>query len=483
MPCPDVLPAVLGLAGPRFVLGHYLPDGPDSPGGITPFASGPRTDGNSDAAIRGPQARAAYGVTGAGVRIGIMSDSFNLLGGMAADIANGDLPAGVTILKEGPSGSHDEGRAMADLVHRIAPDAKLYFYTATASEADFATGITALQNAGCNIIVDDVAYLDEPFFQDGNAVQVAVENAIAKGVSYFTAASNVGTNYIQQSFKGVAATYPGLPAKATVQNFAASGAAQTYASVSIPTGGQIQLDLQWDQPFASIGKGHSSANSLGLALYSLSGQLLAAASVNCTGGNPVQTLTYKNSTGSTSFRLVVWQNGGSAPPGQFKIINYGSGTLTGSGAGQGSGSVIGHELVPGANTVGAVAWSSTKAFGGSNAIEPFSSVGMGTILYDSNGNRLATPISSSKVNFTAPDGSLTSVFAPFYGTSAAAPNAAAVAALVLQADPDLTPAQVTSVLAQTASASGGGASAIGAGLLQADSAVQMALSMLRGSGH
>lgn len=477
---PDVLPldpAALDLPAPTFVLGSMLAMATTAASSTAPR----QTDDNSDIAVRGPQARAKYGVTGSGIRIGILSDSFNLLGGMAADQASGNLPASVTILKDGPAGSHDEGRAMADLIHRIAPGASIDFYSATISQTGFAAGIAALTAAGCNIIVDDVAYLNEPFFQDGGAVQAAVESAVAQGVSYFTAASNEGTDYVQQAFRATHATLPGLPANAVVQNFAASGAAQPSLAVSVPTGGTLILDMQWDQPFASIGSGHSSANSLGLALYSLSGQLLAAGSVNCVGGNPDQTLTFDNTTSSTSFRLVVWQNGGSTPPGLFKIINYGNGSI--SGGGSGSGTVIGQEMVPGANTVGAVAWSNTTAFGGNNAAEPYSSVGTGDILFNAAGQRLATPQSTAKVNFTAPDGSITSVFAPFYGTSAAAPDAAAVAALALQANPHLTPAQVTSVLEQSAApAGGGGASAIGYGLVQADSAVALALSLAHG-GH
>lgn len=476
----DVTQPCLNLTAPAFVLGNFWPD---SAAATVAGGTGPKTSNTSDIAVHGPQARASYGVSGAGLRIGILSDSFNLLGGMAADQARGDLPSNVTILKEGPAGGHDEGRAMADLIHQIAPGASIYFYTASGGDADFANGIGQLQHAGCQIIVDDVAYLDEPFFQDGGAVQTAVENAIAGGVNYFTAASNEGQDYVQQAFHPVAVSLPGLPANAAVQNFAASGPAQPWLSVNLPAKGQLLLDMQWDQPFESIGTGHASANSLGMALYSLSGQLLAAATVNATGGNPVQTLSYLNTTGASSFRLVVWQNGGSTPPGLFKIINYGTGSLSGPGVGSGSGSVIGQEMVPGANTVGAVAWYNTAAYGGNNAIEPYSSVGSGDMLFNAQGNRLATPVSTAKVNFTAPDGSITSVFAPFFGTSAAAPNAAAVAALVLQADPHLTPAQVSSILAHSATPAGGGASASGAGLIQADSAVALALQYLHGAAH
>ena len=61
-------------------------------------------------------------------------------------------------------------------------------------------------------------------------------------------------------------------------------------------------------------------------------------------------------------------------------------------------------------------------------------------------------------------------FAPFYGTSAAAPVAAASAALLLQLQPDLTPAQISADLAASAVGQGGGAN-VGAGLIQATGAL------------
>src|ERR1044071_6651732 len=45
-----------------------------------------------DKAHQADTAKSQYGFSGEGIRIGVMSDSFNYLGGLAADIAGGDLP-------------------------------------------------------------------------------------------------------------------------------------------------------------------------------------------------------------------------------------------------------------------------------------------------------------------------------------------------------------------------------------------------------
>ena len=66
----------------------------------------------------------------------------------------------------------DEGTAMLEIVHDLAPGAKLYFATAADSDASFAANILALRNTyGCDVIVDDVTYTNEGAFQDGMIAQ------------------------------------------------------------------------------------------------------------------------------------------------------------------------------------------------------------------------------------------------------------------------------------------------------------------------
>ena len=124
-------------------------------------------------------------VNGSGITVGVLSDSFNDLGGAAADEADGALPpaSDIDVLQDLPSGGSDEGRAMMQIVHDIAPGADLAFYTAFGGEQSFADGILALAAAGAKVIVDDVYYSDEPFFQNGVVAQ-AIQTVEAEGVTH-----------------------------------------------------------------------------------------------------------------------------------------------------------------------------------------------------------------------------------------------------------------------------------------------------------
>src|SRR5580698_3825035 len=152
--------------------------------------------------------RSDNSLNGAGITVGVLSDSYDCYpvyasngvpaGGLngyanngfnttaAQDIASGDLPASVDVLEEATCMDYgapiqlpfgDEGRAIMQIVHDVAPGAGLAFYTAENGEADFANGIGQLAasvasgGAGAKVIVDDVGYFDEPFFQDGLEAQ------------------------------------------------------------------------------------------------------------------------------------------------------------------------------------------------------------------------------------------------------------------------------------------------------------------------
>ena len=162
-----------------------------------------------DVAERSNSARSAFNIDGTGVKVGVISDSYNTLAGNPAqrDVNNGDLPglAGgynpnpVEVLQEYPFGrGTDEGRAMLQIVHDVAPKAKLAFWSGNISAGNMALGIRQLQQDSVDVIVDDITYITEPFFKDGVIAQ-AVNYVSCRGVSYFSSAGNFGN----ESYEGV----------------------------------------------------------------------------------------------------------------------------------------------------------------------------------------------------------------------------------------------------------------------------------------
>lgn len=132
----------------------------------------------------------------------------------------------------------------------------------------------------------------------------------------------------------------------------------------------------------------------------------------------------------------------------------------------GAPTIVGHANARGANATGAVPYTLAPGFGDNQiALESFSSEGDVPILFDAAGNRLAAPEFRDKPDILGIDGTNTTFFPPgppllsdfegdgrpnFFGTSAAAPHVAGIAALMLHAVPDATPDEIQAALQGTA---------------------------------
>jgi hypothetical protein len=510
--------------------------------------------------------RSANALTGAVVTVGVLSDSYDCYqeyqdagtpapGGQqgyanngftataATDISTGDLPANVLVLAEAnprnlgcmgygaptqlPFG--DEGRAMMQIVHDVAPGAGLAFYTAENSEADFANGIMQLAapvssgGAGAKVIVDDVGYFDEPFFQDGLVAQ-AVNTVVANGVAYFSSAGNNGTMAYNNNAPAFV-TSASAPAGEVLLNFDTTGATTaTTLPVTIASlipGEFVAIVVEWDQPYVTgAASSGGSKNQIDVCITGSGGDIITnlnGAAATCSGPSslgldPVQVLFVANpanSSGNTAAENITIQvgllNGGTAlHPGRIKVVveDDGAGSTINQFA-TNSGTIQGHPLAAGALAVGAVFFVSTPSCGFNPALEGFSSAGGDPILFDSTGARLATPVTRQKPDLVGPDGvndtflgfTLASGKIPdpstvtqcannasypnFFGTSAAAPHVASIAALLLQADPALTPTQLYTFLRQSAVAIGAAPTAsapnyaAGYGFVQADVAATL----------
>lgn len=461
----EAMPAVAGGAK---LAGHFGGAGLDDPGGTRDFPAigfAGSVANQANTAMQADAARSAYGVDGTGIRIGVLSDSYNTLGGAAADIASGDLPAGgVTVLDEYSGTGIDEGRAMLQLIHDVAPGAELLFHTAFESVTGFAQGIIDLADAGADIIVDDVIYLAEPMFQDGPIAQ-AIDEVVARGVAYFSSAGNNGRDGYESAFRG-SGEYSLGAAFGELHDFDPGAGVDVTQTIYVPRGQSFTLSFQWDQPFnsfaSSAGSG-GSASDIDIYVLDANGTLQTAGYAagsrsweNNLGADPLELFAFTNTTGSDYLQLVIANYDG-PDPGLMRYVAFGSFTAVEYGGG---GTVYGHAAAAGAQAVGAAWYGDTPAYGTSPPeIEYFSSAGTSTILFDAAGNRLASPQVRATPDITAPDGTNTTFFgadvdgdgAPnFFGTSAAAPHAAAVAALMLQLNPALSVTEIYDVLKATA---------------------------------
>jgi hypothetical protein len=423
-----------------------------------------------DRTHRADDVRATYGYSGAGIRIGVLSDSFNALGAAPADVTTGNLPgpgnpwghlSPVTVVQDLAGGS-DEGRAMLQIVHDLAPDAQLFFATADVSEAGFASNILALRNApnSCDIIIDDVFYFDEPVFQDGVVAQ-AVNTVTAAGALYFSSAGNEGSvakgtsGYYEGDFNSAgspAFTFPGGAKSGTIHNFGTLG---SPVSGDVVTSAGFAYNLNWSDPSGA------SANDYDLFLVSSTGTVKAS-STNIQSGtqNPYEQISPPALAAGD--RLVVFKTAAAAV--RAFSLNTVRGRLTVVTTGQ----THGHSSASAAFSVAAAPAVAPgpypAAFSGTSPAESFSSDGPRRVFFDSTGTAL-TPGNvlfgtnggsvRNKPDITAADGVSTTLpgssgLNPFYGTSAAAPHAGAIAGLLKSANSALTPAQIRTILTTTA---------------------------------
>lgn len=432
---------------------------------ITPVIS------QGDTAQRSYIARAKSKVNGKGVKVGILSDSYNNLGTANIGVKNGELPGSgnpfgfnkpVQVLEDFKRGGTDEGRGMAEIVHDVAPGAEMAFHTAFNGQADFAQGIIDLADAGCKVINDDVFYYAEPFFQDGIIAQ-AVDAVKKRGVTYFSAAGNQSRQSYESKFRG--STYSPLGTKfGTAHNFSSSANSPTYYQpITIPTNGYTIFDLQWADPFYSAG-GAGAKTDLDIYLIDSEGRIVSFGTEdNTESGDPIELFDYSNNTNSTQFYVLITKFSG-PDPSNLKYIYYGDGSLNSLIPGNRAATLVGHAKAKGAIATGAVWWKQTPAyFSDTPRIETFSSVGGVPNYFNVDGKRI-NPVERKKPEITAPDGGNTSFFGydlsisdtdtfpNFFGTSAAAPHAAGVAALMIEAQKlnTITPDQIKGVLTDNA---------------------------------
>jgi len=475
-------------------------------------------EANGLAPLRADLAAATHGVDGSGVTVGIISDSFatspTALSTPAQDVAAGLLPGAgnpcgyehpVSVLIDDPSaGTVDEGRAMAQVVHSIAPGANLVFASTGIDELTFHDAILALKAAGATVIVDDIYVFTEPTFQQG-PVGVAIDTVQREGVTYLSSAGNYN-NVGQEGYPSAGYAVNGWatdayrpttcpagvltamgPGTFDCMDFAQSGAPDATDTLTLAaTTAPATYALHWAEP-SGFAKG-----TFVLAVTDDEGDTSVFDRGN--GNLPVTAGGFQPMTdGAYHFSIVRDLSAGPSADitpalnwmwafhGDIRAAEY-FGTAGHDRVGT---SISGHTGLPSVISVGALPAEAP------DVAERFSSVGPAVQYFDFDPavsplpQPLAEPRTVAKPDVAGVDRILTNFFSKtrpvdgrpgvhaFWGTSAAAPTVAAVVALGRQYSPGASIAELRQALASTTVPASSGfpaiptANVVGTGLVDA----------------
>jgi hypothetical protein len=388
-----------------------------------PLVSAGRTVTSGDTLLRADQLRAQYGASGAGVKIGVISDGVE---GLAEARATGDLPADLHLLSASDGGN--EGTAMLEIIHDVAPQATLYFHEHGSTVIAFNRAVDTLVAAGCTVIVDDICWPKEPFFEQGIVATHISSVIAAKQVIYVSAASN----YADQHYLG--AYYNGGD---NFHDFSAGTSIHRNMYVDLPAGTEVSAVLQWDDRFGSSGSDYD--------LYfvdAVTGAVLDWSTYRQDGDDdPIETIEYQNNGFETiEGEFIIRNYRGAAPVRTLDLFVYpdDDATMYTNNVNP-EGSIYGHQAVPDVVTVGAVRADGVKSI----TIEPFSSRGPVRLVYPS-------PQTIVKPDICAPDRSAVSGAGGFekifVGTSASAPHVAGVIAQVWGLLPNRSATEIRTAL-------------------------------------
>ena len=393
------------------------------------------------------------GFTGEGVRIGVISDGSL---GLSASQASGDLPDNVVQfascdLNDDIISTCAEGTAMAEIIHDIAPDAELAIADALTTTLEFIQRLDQLANDfEADIIVDDLGFFAEPYFEDGDIAQAV--NALPDNIVYISAAGNNGENHYQSNFE------PGSILNVDVTDFVPLDFTRVFSvithdfgttigqspSQSLPftvaAGATSCAILQWNDPFADGSNENVIAiNDYDLFFFdnpNLNTNSLVAASVSVNNTIEGDCVTNNNSFNQTFYLVVgVSNNSQQEIEIHFSTIQQ----LISPQFQVAENSIFGHAASERAIAVGTI---NVQDFSQGD-IADFSSQGPSRIDFPVRQDRQKPEITGIDGVSVTGNGGFSQTF---FGTSAAAPHIAGITALLKSANPSATRDQIENAL-------------------------------------
>lgn len=375
----------------------------------------------------------ALGITGKGATVGVMSDGVTGLEAakQSGNVGSVDVVSNTCVPAVANSGECAEGTAMLEIVHDMAPEAKLAF-CGVSTLLSAQTCLDSLAEGGANVVVDDVYFDDESIFED-STFSTDINTRAAGGLLYVSAAGNSHACNYDADYVPTAS---GAAPYDSYQDFgvSAGGASSRFNEVQLLPGGTLQVTLQWNDAWAT------AADDYDLLLEDTSGNVLASSTnvQNGSGAPPLEFIDVSNQgTATATVAVVVARHAGALGKHiHLKFSDGGSGcngvapvqyrTL--------ANEVTGHPASTGAVAVGAID-SSNEADPQHLLIESYSSWGPSRYDFPSlsyHAKPDITGIDDVSVSGAGGFGQNGGCGGPecFYGTSAAAPHVAGILALL-----------------------------------------------------
>ncbi len=346
----------------------------------------------------------AAGFTGSGVKVAILDLGFQGYAGLLGTELPGSVVTHSCRADEDITGEGEKhGTGVAEVVHEVAPDAELYLVNFD-TDVEFAECVDWIVAQGVDVINHSVGWFGGGPGDGTGSISDTAASAVSAGVFW----ANAAGNQAQRHWSG-----PWQDGDGDDQlDFSGSDEGN---DISVWSGQTVVAILKWDDPFGG------SCNDYNLYLKWAGGTAASSTNLQSCSQDPVEIIVYDASISDTYWLSV--ESASADGMASFHLYTFRHALQYQVAA----GSLVEPADNPSVLAVGAVRWNSP------DTIEYFSSQG-------------PTDDSRIKPDLVGPDGVGNSTYGSFSGTSASSPHAAGAAALVLQAEPGWTPAEVASFL-------------------------------------